>query len=205
MEFEALKTVADEITMPEEMKNRIRSNCKNQMQKQRKEIPMKNTKPVSIRKYAAAFTVLILCVSLSVSALAAPDMLKGFFQHITDYRGAVVGTTYEQATDEIHLQVSIANNTLHTVVTFTDPQIAPYCYAEKLSIGSYKVLDTMGNVIKEGSTNAHAINSGQTEFYISLTDLKPGSYSLTVDTFITEKKADQPLTISGNWTCAFTK
>ena len=32
-----------------------------------------------------------------------------------------------------------------------------------------------------------------------------GSYTLLVTAFVSEKKADQPLKISGSWECAFTK
>ena len=56
MEFENLKSVAKEITMPEEMKRRIAHNCKKQMVNTMEEHTMNNRKNNSFfRKPAAIF------------------------------------------------------------------------------------------------------------------------------------------------------
>ena len=106
MEFENLKSAAQEITMPEEMKRRIAHNCK-QIETTMEEHNMNNRKNNSFfKKPVAVFAVLAVCLSLSVTALAAAGTLKGFFRDITNWRGAVVGTSYEQATDEIVVNVT---------------------------------------------------------------------------------------------------
>jgi len=40
---------------------------------------------------------------------------------------------------------------------------------------------------------------------IDLNDIEAGSYKLVVNTFVSEKKADQPLNINGVWECEFSK
>ena len=158
-----------------------------------------------IRKPAAVFVAVALCLSLSVTALAATGVLQGFFQDITDYRGAVVGTSYEQATDEISMDVTVNGNELTVIATFANPQMAPYSEAEKLGIAAYQVVDANGKVVAEGAAESTEIVNGKAAVNIKLDGIDRGSYKLIVTAFVTEKKADQPLNISGAWECAFTK
>lgn len=49
--------------------------------------------------------MLVLCLCLTgVTALAATGKLQGFFSDITGWNGAVVGTSYEQATKELEVK-----------------------------------------------------------------------------------------------------
>ena len=83
MDYEKLKAAAETITMPEEVKRRIVRNCKTQILNSRKEIVMKTNKNNTfIRKPAAVFVAVALCLSLSATALAATGVLQGFFQDI---------------------------------------------------------------------------------------------------------------------------
>ena len=62
MEFENLKSAANEIRMPEEMKRRITHNCKNQILSTMEEHTMKIRKNNSFfRKPAAVFAALAVC------------------------------------------------------------------------------------------------------------------------------------------------
>jgi hypothetical protein len=206
MDYEKLKSAAETITMPEEVKRRIVRNCKTQISNSRKEIVMKTNKNNTfMRKPAAVFVAVALCLSLSVTALAATGVLQGFFQDITDYRGAVVGTSYEQATDEISMDVTVNGDELTVMATFANPQMAPYSEAEKLGIAAYQVVDANGKVVAEGAAESTEIVNGQAAVNIKLDGIDRGSYKLIVTAFVTEKKADQPLNISGAWECAFTK
>ena len=206
MDYERLKSAAETITMPEEVKRRIVRNCKTQILNSRKEIVMKtNKKNTFIRKPAAVFVAVALCLSLSVTALAATGVLQGFFHDITDYHGAVVGTSYEQATDEISMDVTVNGNELTALVSFINPQMVPYSEAEKLGIAAYQVVDANGRVVAEGAAESTKIVNGQAAINIMLDEIESGNYKLIVTAFVTEKKADQPLNISGAWECAFTK
>lgn len=206
MDYEKLKSAAETITMPEEVKRRIIKNCKTQISNSRKEIIMKTNKNNTFfRKPAAVFVAVALCLSLSVTALAATGVLQGFFQDITDYRGAVVGTSYEHAADEIAMNVTVNGDELTVLATFADPQMVPYVYAERLGIAAYSIVDTNGKVVKEGAAESIEVVNGQAAVSIQLDGIDSGSYKLIVTAFVSEKKADQPLYIHGNWECAFTK
>ena len=206
MEFENLKYVAQEITMPEEMKRRIAHNCKKQILNTMEEHTMNNRKNNSFfRKPAAVFAVLAVCLSLSVTALAATGVLQGFFRDITNYSGAIIGTSYEQASDEINMDVTVNGDEMTVRATFADPQMAPYVYAERLGIAQYRIVDGNGKIVKEGSVESTEVINGQAAVSINLNDIDDGSYRLIVTAFVSEKKADQPLNINGNWECEFSK
>ena len=206
MEFENLKFAAKKITMSEAMKHRIAHNCKKQILNTMEEHTMNNRKNNSFfRKPAAVFAALAVCISLSVTALAATGVLQGFFRDITNYSGAIVGTSYEQATDEINMDVIVNGNELTVLAIFADPQIAPYVYAEQLGIAQYRIVDGNGKEVKEGSTDSAEVVNGQAAVNIELDDISSGNYKLIVTAFVSEKKADQPLNINGNWECEFTK
>ena len=207
MEFENLKSAAKEITMPEEMKRRIAHKCKNQIVNTMEEHTMNNRKNNSFfRKPAAVLAVLAVCLSLSVTALAATGVLQGFFRDITNYSGAIVGTSYEQATDEIRMDVTVNSNELTVLATFVDANKFPYRDSELLGIAEYKIVNTDGKVVKEGATNQSSpVLNGQSAMIIDLNDIESGSYKLVVSAFVSEKKADQPLNINGVWECEFSK
>ena len=205
MEFESLKSAAQEITMPEEMKCRIAHNCK-QIETTMEEHNMNNRKNTSFfRKPTAVFAALTVCLSLTVTALAANGVLQGFFRDITNYTGAIVGTSYEQASDEINMDVTVNGDELNVHATFADPQMAPYVYAERLGIAQYRIVDGTGKVVKEGSAESTEVFGGQATVNIELDDIASGDYTLIVIAFVCEKKADQPLNINGNWECEFSK
>lgn len=195
MEFENLKSAAQEITMPEEMKRRIANNYKKQLVNTMEEHTMNNRKNTSIiRKPAAVF-----------AALAATGTLKGFFRDITNWQGAVVGTSYEQATDEIDVNVTANGKELTVLATFANPQIFPYREVEKLGIAAYCIVDTNGKTVSEGTAASAEVVNGRAAVSIQLDDLDSGSYRLMISAFVGEKKAEQPLNINGNWECEFSK
>ena len=207
MEFENLKSVAKEITMPEEMKRRIAHNCKKQIEMTMEEHNMNNRKNTSFfRKPVAVFAALAVCLSLSVTALAATGVLQGFFRDITNPSGAIVGTSYEQATDEIDMDVTVDGDELTVLATFVDPNKFPYRESQLLGIADYRIMDAEGNVVQEGATDKFTpVANGQASIVLELNELATGSYKLIVTAFVSEKKADQPLNISGTWECEFSK
>ena len=207
MEYEMLKHTAEKIMMPEEMKERIARNCKERLLNTTEEPALKKHGNHSVfRKPAAVLATIAFCFSLSVTAMAAPDVLRGFFQDVTDWRGAVVGTTYEQATDEILVTAAMEEEILRVWISFVDPKKAPYSEAEHMCISSYRILDTEGAVVQEGANTALGlVVGGKAEFAIPLGSLKGGSYRMNIIEFTTHKKADQPLRISGNWELDFVK
>ena len=190
MEFESLKSAAQEITMPEEMKCRIAHNCK-QIETTMEEHNMNNRKNTSFfRKPAAVFAALAVCLSLSVTALAATGVLQGFFRDITNHSGAIVGTSYEQATDEIDMNVTVDRDELTVLATFVDPNMFPYRESQLLGIADYRIMDAEGNVVQEGATDKFTpVANGQASIVLELNELATGSYKLIVTAFVSEKKS----------------
>ena len=105
MKYSNMKNIAEKIMMPEDMKRRIIANCKLEISQARKDSIMKKNN--MFKKPATVFVAMAICLSLSVTALAATGVLKGFFQDVKRPDGAIIGTTYEQATDEIALKVTV--------------------------------------------------------------------------------------------------
>jgi len=206
MEYMKLKSAAETITMPTEMKQHIAENCKTQIPNARKDTPMKTNKNRTFfGKSAVSFAALAVCLTLTVTALAGSDSVKGFFRDITNWQGAIVGTSYEQATNEIAMTATVSGDALTVLVAFADPQAIPYKYAETLGIAAYSILDANGKVVIEGSAAPVEIVSGQAVIHIPLIDLVRGTYKLAVSAFISGKKADQPLNLNGSWESVFTK
>lgn len=165
---------------------------------------------ISFRDFTVAFTAILICLSLAACGLSEnpatiPNSTEGYFRDITNIWGAVVGTSYEQATDEIAMSVTVNGNELTVLATFFFPQEFPYREAEKLGIAAYSIVDANGKAIKEGVAESTEVVNGQAAVSIKLGDIDSGSYKLIVTAFVSEKKADQPLNINGNWECIFTK
>lgn len=158
------------------------------------------------RKPAAVFAALTVCLTLSVTVLATNGELKGYFRDIMNFTGAIVDTSYEQATDEIRMDVTVNSNELTVLATFVDANKFPYRDSELLGIAEYKIVNADGKVVKEGATNQSSpVLNGQSAMIIDLNDIESGSYKLVVSAFVSEKKADQPLNINGVWECDFSK
>ena len=201
MKYSNMKNVAEKIVMPEDMKRRIIANCKLEISQTRKDSIMKKNK--MFKRPAAVFAAMAICLSLSVSAMAASGVLKGFFQDIKRPDGAIVGTTYEQATDEIAIELNVNDDVLVIEAYFTGD--APF-EAEELGIGDYQIVDGNGKVVKEDTSISYAeIIDGYATMKIHMNDVEDGSYKLKINSFIATKKADQPLTVYGNWEHNFTK
>lgn len=148
---------------------------------------------------------MLICLMLVLSGCAKPSAPSapavdaaaqtGSYQDITDWHGNVVGVSYVNATNEITIRM--AEDQL--LVTFVDPQKEPFREAEQLGIEAYQILDSQGTLVKEGSAPAAQVVSGQAAIPLETEGLAPGQYLLNITAFVAEKKADQPLTISGCW------
>ena len=152
-------------------------------------------------KKRMAMLICLILVLTGCSKPAAPSApavdaaaQTGSYQDITDNRGNVVGVAYVHATNEITVQMEE-----QLLVTFLNPQQKPYDEAEQLGIASYQILDSQGALVKEGSVPAAQVVNGQASIPLELGDLESGIYLVNITSFLAEKKADQPLTISGCW------
>lgn len=190
--------------MSKEMQERIVRKCYVEMEE---EIMNTNITKKTTRKSMVAVAALALCFCLTgVTALAATGKLQGFFKDITDWSGAVTGTTYEQATDEIEMSIGQVSDMLTIEFTMVDPNVAPYVFFEAFGVESYKIVAQDGKVLVEGEkTEMVEINDGKINLSISVGSLASGEYKLVVSKLVGSSKADQPLVISGKWECEFVK
>ena len=153
------------------------------------------------RRPTVAVATLAICVCLAgVTALATSDNVKGFFKDIIRWDGAVIGTEYEQATDELELAIGNVDERIHVEVKMVTPDVAPYSFFELFGIASYKIMDLDGNVMVEGSVTEMAeITNGIVNLSIPCDGLSVGEYELVVDKMVGSSKGDQPLELSGVW------
>jgi len=202
---ELLKKKMEEIKMTGAMQERILQNCLKETEKERTDLSMmekKNNKRW-LHKPLAVAAALALCLTVGgVTAFAASG--EGFFKDITDWRGAVTGTTYEQATDEITVNVTAEAGVLKVEAVFVEAEKAPYSEVEQLAVGKYRMIDANGNTVAQGDAGeAVPVQDGQAVLSLDVEDLPEGQYTLQLQSFIGNKKADQPLSINGNWECEF--
>lgn len=193
-----MKRAVETLEMPEAVRQRIARNTKRQLLENKDVKKQKNL----IRRPAILAAVLALCICLPVAGAAAGN--TGFFRDVM--RGtAVVGTEYEQATDEIAVDAVFLNGELTITANFLIPEGIPYRECEELAVGSYRIMTGGGKIIAEGEKSENvAIINGQAVMPIPTEALSPGNYTVQIDAFISSKKADQPLPIKGFWECEFT-
>ena len=193
------------IMMKNELKRDIRTNDK--MEKEMEKTKMnRKSKNKYIKHPMTAAAALVLCVCITgVTAMAAAGKLEGFFKDIKRWDGAVVGTSYEQATEEIAVSIEMATDEeLDILVIIEEPAKPPYSESELFGIASYKIEDMSGNIVLSEEAFGERVSfNNQMSLEIPLNQIPSGEYKLVIKQFISEKKADQPLRISGNWECEF--
>ncbi len=199
MVYKDLKKSVEEIKMPDEMKNRIIENCYSQAYS-REEYVMKNTNK-GFKSMLPLVAVIVICV-ISVSAVVA-NHLRGF-KDVTKGT-AVVGTVFDEATQMVKLDAEV-NDNLIVSAEFVDYTKPPYIYQEVIDINIYKIIDSSGIVVAEGSAKSTSeFKTGKVTFEIPLDEISNGEYKLVINEFVGSKKADQPLPIKGTWECSFVK
>ena len=203
MNYEKLKNSVRKIEMSDEMRVRIIRNCQSITLYETEEITMNKNKTKGwLKKSVSVAAVVSLCLCFTVVAAATGNL--GFFKDITNWNGAIVGTRYEQASDEIDVTVTCDENEIIVCAVMVNPAVAPYSELETFGIESYKIINMSGKVIVEGEeTELVELVNGESEITIPLDNIGSGDYKLVITAFIGVQKADQPLQINGTWECEF--
>ena len=150
---------------------------------------------------AIASLVLIVCLS-GMAVWATAGKQQGFFKDITRWDGAVIGSVYEQATEEILLDVDVVDEKLILEIEMVNPEDIPYRAFEEFGIQSYEITDLEGNIVKaEDSAKITEVNNGTVTVSLLLGQIPAGKYRLIIREMIGSKKADQPLVLKGTWVC----
>lgn len=216
MERNLLKKEIKEIEMPLAMQERILKNCRNAVAEEKENVFMaknisadeKRIKKSGGRKWTRFATVaaaVTLCLGIGgVTVMAASGKLEGFFADVTRWDGAVVGTTYEQATEEIAVSAAVSGDSLVVDAVLLKAGDAPYAFLDSVNIQTYSIVNAEGETIVEGNSNEKAeITDGKVSFKLHLDELESGNYTLIITEFIGSAKAEQDLPIKGYWECEF--
>lgn len=203
MDIKEFANAMQNIEMSDEMQARILKNCYKKIDTEMEYRGMTKKTSRFFNKPLATAAAVALCICIGgVTVMATTG--KGFFKDIIGWDGAVTGTTYEQATDEIEITVLDATDSLTVVATVVDPTMVPYMTFDEMGIGGYKIVDSLGNVVIEGVSNEMIpYENGEITVSIPLENLESGIYILMIDSFVGGSKADQPLVLSGKWECEF--
>lgn len=203
MDYERLKNAVKKVEMSDEIRARIIRNCELTNSDEMEENTMNKTKRNRwFKKPTVTVAVVSLCLCFAGVAAAAGRF--GFFKNITNWKGAVVGTEYEQASDEIKVTVSADESEITVRAVLADPAAVPYSEIETFGIESYKIMDMSGKVIVKGErTELFALIDGESEITIPSSDIGSGEYKIVIAAFVGARKGDQPLPINGAWECDF--
>ena len=203
---ESLEKKINEIKVPTTLHNRCKMGMDN-AKKEREERQMNKKK--MIRTVLATAAVAGVCI-LTTGNTAIGNTVKGFFKDVTRWDGAVVGTQYLQATEEIKMdvvQASVENGTIQLCleVTFVEKEQIPWKYIEEMALGSYKILDEEGKEVIVVENDAiegakGAVVNGETQIVFEVEQLlEDTEYTMVIQSMYGLKKADAPLEIKGNW------
>ncbi len=202
--MEKIKSVISQIEMPQDMQLRIIENCRKEDLRREK----KRGRGERARlKMAAAAASFVLCVlMMGGTALALSGRLEGFFRDVKRWDGAVVGTVYEQATDEVKMDVTDTGEELELKLSFLYPEKAPYRYFESFGVKMYKLTDSGGKTVAENdSLQLLPVSVDTVKVMIPFARDNQGEFTLTVTELVGHAKAEQPLVLKGSWSFAFSR
>ena len=168
-----------------------------------KETPKRNIMIFKSPLRAIASLVLLICFT-GTTVLAITGKMQGFFKDIVRWDGAVIGSVYEQATEEILIDIDVVEEKLILEIEMVNPETIPYREFETFGIRGYEIVDLEENIVKtEDSAKTAEINSGTVTLSLSLDQIPAGKYRLIIREMIGSSKADQPLILNGIWVREF--
>ena len=170
---------------------------------------------ITMKRTLAIAAVLALCI-ITVTMTPLANSIKGFFSDIVRFDGAITGTKYENATNEIivnamELTTDNGNDIIPLELAFEKPNEAPFAYIQEIAVSDYMLLDeTTGEILKlecyPEYSGKGTINDGKAVVNLSIDDakLKSGEeYTIVIEKMFGLSKADAPLHITGTWKCNF--
>ena len=201
------ETTKSVMQAPFDLNEEIKNMEVNTMSKPKGRITMKRT-------FAIA-AVLALCI-ITVTMTPLANSIKGFFSDIIRFDGAITGTQYENATNDIKVDVlettsENGNVIIPVELTFENPTEAPFPYIQEVAISEYKILDSNNKEIIKTKLSAEdgdkgTVSDGKVLVNLSLNEAKLNSgeeYTIVIEKMYGLAKADAPLHITGTWKCKF--
>ncbi len=170
---------------------------------------------ITIKRTMAIAAALALCLVI-VCMTPLASSIRGFFSDIVRFDGAITGTRYENATNEIivnamELTTDNGNDIIPLELTFENPNEAPFAYIQEIAVADYMIIDeTTGEILKLECYPEYSgkgiIKDGHALVNLSLNDTKIKSgeeYTIIIEKMYGLSKADAPLHITGTWKCNF--
>lgn len=162
-----------------------------------------------LRKVSTVAAVVTVCAITVVSAGA----IKGMFKDVKRWDGAVIGTEYVNATNDIEMNITETKAEYISLdINFENPNEAPFAFLEEVAITDYKILDNNDKEVLEVNSTFENGIKGNVENGRILLELPTNdklnsnqNYKLVVNTIYGLAKADQPLEITGTWECEFSR
>ena len=198
----------DAIEIPENLHER----CVAGAMKAKSEMEERNMNKNQIKKTVAAAAVALVCV-FAVGSTTFADGIKGMFKDIVRFDGAVTGSEYVNATDEVRVTASEVTVTDTEVfvpveITFLNPEAAPFKYIEWVEVDAFEILNDDGEVVvsEEEVNVVCSVKDGCANLSLSVEAEKlvaGETYTLVIESFEGCKKADAPLAVKGEWECTF--
>lgn len=198
----------DAIEIPENLHER----CVTGVMKAKSEMEERNMNKNQIKKTVAAAAVVLVCV-LAVGNTTFADGIKGMFKDIVRFDGAVTGSEYVGATDEVRVtagEVTVTDTEVYVPVeiTFLNLEAAPFKYIEWVEVDAFEILNADGEVAvsEEEAKVVCSVNDGCADLSLRVEagKLVAGeTYTLVIESFEGCKKADAPLPVKGEWECNF--
>lgn len=213
---EYYKSAFHEVHAPEALAGKVRDMTEKTWKKEEK------------RGYSAAKRMAVTAATLAlvlagsnglVYAATGSTWMGGIFSDITNFTGAVVGTEYVQATEEVSISITEAvieeGDVLLTLdMDFLYKDKAPYKYLEQVSVTDVIIVDVGGREIPvqvaadcEESPSCAITTEGGSSIQLRISDpmmKKAGNYTMRLESFWGMSKADAPVEIKGSWSCGFT-
>ena len=162
-----------------------------------------------LRRASTVAAVVTICAVTVVSAGA----IKGMFKDVKRWDGAVIGTEYVNATNDIEMSINATKDEYISLdINFENQNEAPFAFIQEVAITDYKVLDNNDKEVLEVNSTVENGIKGKVENGRVLVELPTEDklntnqdYKIVIDTIYGLAKADQPLKITGTWECEFSR
>ena len=201
---EHITSTMNEIPIPTNLHDRCELGIDRAEREQKGQITMLKFRKSTV---AAAVALVLTFGLLTAGAVTYADSIRGAFSDVTRFDGAVVGTEYHDATEEIEVTAEAVGDTVTVNARFLYPADAPYAFISELSLKNVTLTDSSGaKLLTIEETEQASLNNGSVSIAIPMgtVTLSPDAeYTLTFDTAVGHAKAEWPLPMSGNWSCSF--
>ena len=200
---EHIRNELNQIPIPEGLHTRCEAGFREAANEQKGKMIMFTSK----KKAIAAAIALVLMMGVIGTGAAYADTIRGFFVDVKNPIGAVVGTEYNHATDEIAVTATADADAITVTAQLLYPTEAPYAFISEVSLQNVTVTDSSGaKLLTIDETQLAAIDNAAVCIHIPLGTISLSSdeeYTISFDTVVGHAKAEQPLPMSGSWSCNF--